>query len=74
MTFNYTKGKEANYVVLVYYDHNENDRYYTNTLKEAKNLYAKLLLNDVQGRAISIYDLKNDIRKEYINLETIRLA
>lgn len=66
MRFDMTQGKSPRYMVSIY-RWNVSDYYYFNTYREAKNLYDKV--KDTEQGIISLYDIKNDIRKEYTRKE-----
>lgn len=69
MKFNYTRGKEARYMVHVY-AWNVNDMYYVHYYKDARRLYESILTGTLEsGTAVSIYDIKKDIRKAFYKKE-----
>lgn len=65
MRFDYTKGQEARYMTSVY-GVNVEDHYYYHIYKEAKAAFDRLKgLEHEPGTSISVYDLKNDVKKEF---------
>ena len=68
MRFDYTQGKKAKYIVSVH-SWNVSDHYYCNCYKQAKELFDKLRENkEFKGRTVSVYDLKNDIQKNFAKI------
>lgn len=68
MRFDYTKGKEAKYLVGI---HGENfgDQYYFHYYKEAKAMFDKMKENHRgSGVALNLYDMTNDVRKAFLKL------
>lgn len=66
MHFDRTNGKEERYIVNLY-SWDVEDHYYYHSYREAKNLFDKIKNEKhKEGTAISIYDIKNDVRKEFI--------
>ena len=66
MKFNYTKGEEARYLVMVYMELGD-DQYYYHTYREAKAKFEALKEDESleDGAHLSIYDMINDVRKDY---------
>ena len=66
MRFDFTKGKEARYMVGVFMEINE-DLYYFHTYREAKAKFDELKEDEnlEDGAHLSIYDMIKDIRKDY---------
>ncbi len=65
MIFDFTHGKEVKYMVMYYY-WNGFDRVYYHTYKEAKEGFERAITQEhEEGTAISLYDIKKDIRKAY---------
>lgn len=67
MKFDYTKGQTAKYMVNIY-RWNTDDQYYVHYYREAKQLLEWAKKKEAEGTTISIYDIKNDIRKEYARI------
>lgn len=67
MRFDYAKGQPAKYIVNVY-RWNSSDQYYVHYYREAKHLLESLKKQEAEGTTISVYDLKNDIRKDYARI------
>lgn len=67
MKFDYTKGETAKYIVNVYYPVWSDDHYYYHSYKDSMEKFNQLKENRTDVR-ISVYDLKNDIRKAYAKL------
>lgn len=65
MNIDRTKGEEARYVVNVYWDCISFDRYYYHGYREAKKFYDNVVSDAEQGVTVTLYDLKNDVRKAY---------
>lgn len=66
MRFDYTKGKDARYMVSIYGETIE-DKYYYHYHKEAKAMFEQMKKHGFEkGTALSIYDIKQDIRKAFI--------
>lgn len=64
MKFDYTKGKEARYIVSLH-SWNISDHYYTHTFKDAVKLFDRLKGRLQEGMSVSVYDLKKDLRKAF---------
>ena len=65
MTFDYTRGQKANYLVHIY-TWNLNDKLYNHAFKEAKHHYDELVAEEwEEGTIISLSDLNKDVRKAY---------
>ena len=66
MRFDRTSGKEARYMVTLY-GWNVEDHYYCDSYKAAKKIFDGISHKDHEkGVALSIYDMKKDIRKAFI--------
>ncbi len=66
MRFDKTNGKEARYMVTLY-GWNVEDHYYCDSYKAAKMIFDEISHKDHEkGVALSIYDMKKDIRKAFI--------
>lgn len=64
MRFDYTKGQYAKYMVSIYREIGE-DFYYFHSFKEAKEFFGRIKESEGKGTTISLWDIKNDIRKDY---------
>lgn len=65
MKFDRTHGKEAMYMVSIY-AFNVQDQYYFHYFKDAKKFFDEMLqVPQGKGVVISIWDIKNDIRKAF---------
>ena len=64
MRFNYTKGQYANYMVSIHREIGE-DFYYFHYFKEAKQFFDRQKESEGKGTSISLWDMKNDIRKDF---------
>lgn len=68
MEFNWTKGKSTRYLVDVH-RWGVSDKFYFHYLREAKALFKKLLADEhPTDTTIIIYDVVNDVHKEFIRL------
>ena len=67
MRFDYTHGKEPRYMVSVHREMTS-DHMYHHYYQNALEMYEQAKLKEDKGTAISIYDLKNDVRKEFVKL------
>lgn len=75
MRFDYTHGKEARYVVVLYsLTGFSSDHYYFHEYRKAKEFF-KQACETEQARetestveAISVYDMKRDIRKDFCRI------
>ncbi len=67
MRFDYTKGKEAKYMVTLY-SWNVNDRSFFHSFDEAKALFDRLKNSELKDALVSLWDVKKDVRKEYVRL------
>ena len=66
MRFDRTNGKEARYMVTLY-GWNIEDHYYCDSYKIAKKIFDEISHKyHEKGVALSIYDMKKDIRKAFI--------
>lgn len=66
MKFNFTNGKTAKYMVSVY-KWNQQDCYYYHFFKDAMKKFESLKsLPFEKDTVVSIYDVKNDIRKAFV--------
>ena len=67
MKFDFTKGKSAKYMVSIYMPDGCHDQLYYHYYREAKTKLDKLSTcgHYERGTVISLYDIKNDIRKDY---------
>lgn len=70
MTFDYTKGQQAKYVVTIHHSNGfTTDRCLYHSFREAKEKFNKLKENEsFKGTAISLYDFVNDIRKDFAKI------
>lgn len=65
MRFYRNKGKPAKYLVSVY-GWNIEDKYYYSAYKDAKEFFNTIKDKETKaGNAVSVYDMKNDIRKDF---------
>lgn len=65
MTFDYTNGEKAKYMVSVY-AWNVEDRYIYHTYKEAKAMFDKVSHSSLEeGTSVSLYDMIKDIKKAF---------
>lgn len=67
MKFDYTNGDYAKYMVSVYRWNGE-DFYYFHSFKEAREYFDRMKDKQEAGTTISLWDIKNDIRKDYVRL------
>ena len=67
MNFDYTHGKEARYLVSVHWDM-VSDGYYVSDLKTANKMFNDFVRN-YSPNIVSIYNLKNDVRKALFRKE-----
>ena len=66
MRFDRTNGKEVRYMVTLY-GWNVEDHYCCDSYKTAKKIFDEISHKDHEkGVALSIYDMKKDIRKAFI--------
>lgn len=70
MRFYFTNGKTAVYMVSIYTPDGYNDHLYYHYYKEAFEKFQKLKDSGhyERGTSFSIYDMKKDIRKEYVKI------
>lgn len=67
MRFDYTKGQGAKYMVSIHRESGD-DFYYFHYFKGAKELFDSAKTREAEGTSISLYDMKKDIRKEYVRV------
>lgn len=65
MRFDYTHGNEAKYMVSLY-GWNVQDYYYYASYKDAKEAFKNIQSEGHKDVALSLWDLKKDVRKEYV--------
>lgn len=67
MTFDFTKGKTAKYLVTIHMPDGCNDKLYYHYLKDAECEVRTLTCSGYyeKGTRFSLYDMVNDVRKIY---------
>ena len=67
MKIDYTKGKEPKYLVSIY-GWDIEDSYYFHYYEDAKQLFESIRKHEHEGAAVSLYDLKKDVRRAFARL------
>lgn len=67
MRFDCTKGQDAKYMVSIHRWNGE-DFYYFHFYKGAKEFINSAKNREEEGTSLSIWDMKKDIRKEYVRV------
>ena len=67
MRFDFTKGQEAKYKVCIYREDGD-DFCYFHTFKQAKVFFERQKIAEQAGTSISLWNMKDDIRKDYVRI------